>query len=208
MNEGRLRVVNNITNVKRKHMSNINDQVRTRYQRVQKMVDKDLALDVIRCNRLIAPYKRSLVEIRGLQKCLKDKASCVGLERDANLMGKYGGITLCSLKKEVERLIADGHPRLRRIRRIEKLLHDGKEDGRLLNNDEVRSRVEALGQRSSELIPDLDEEDKDNNDGLVYTKMHGSPDLMKTKRLSSRLVLPPIGINKNLIQRPIKMDNL
>lgn len=128
------------------------------------------------------PFKESLLNVRGTQKCLKKHKLCdCFIDSPEYNYGMYGGIPLRSLRHEIEETIRLAHPRQRRRREVKKLLEDGKEDGRLVNYDKVQETLDEIINRNY----------KHTLFGLTW-----SPTGFDISRESTGLKLPPIQMSR------------
>ena len=80
-----------------------------------------------------APFRKSLSHVKGVQKCLLRRKTEMTIEKSNDSFGDYGGLSVKSLKNEIDRIMKDNdyqHVKMRYCRRI---LQEGRADGRIMN---------------------------------------------------------------------------
>ena len=81
-----------------------------------------------------------------LRKCLEMRKRKI-CTRDPSLrFGQYGGKPLWTMSRDIDRVIADNHPRVRRMKRVQEAMRQSLESGAILDNDAVSRRMEAFFQ--------------------------------------------------------------
>lgn len=81
-----------------------------------------------------------------LRKCLEMRKRKI-CTRDPSLrFGQYGGKPLWTMSRDIDRVIADNHPRIRRMKRVQEAMRQSLESGAILDNDAVSRRMEAFFQ--------------------------------------------------------------
>lgn len=89
--------------------------------------------------------KKSLANVRGTQKVLKSKREQSFWEdSDEYPYGVYEGESIDSYRRQIEHVIEDKHPRLRRMRKVENHLKTGRSTGKILGNDEARRQFNEI----------------------------------------------------------------
>lgn len=155
LSDQRLIVLQKQSRRMRKSITILNDKLKSKQQRVERMVDKNKASDEYRRWQNTLPYKNSLVEIRGLQKCLKKRRESSSLEPETTPRnGVYDGISLDSMKGEVDALIQERNPRERRLRKVERFKNDGFRDGRIIDYDASMAKFSEMLSRPKGLYRD------------------------------------------------------
>ncbi|KAK3094112.1 hypothetical protein FSP39_024256 [Pinctada imbricata] len=145
MQDRRLSLIGKQLNRVRKTTSITNDKLKDRCSRYGKAMDRDKKSYQYKIWQKRQPLQRNFVHARGTMKCLKKHRDMTLVEDDpAKPYGMYGGMSLKDLHTEIECVIRDSHPRVRRIRRADKLLTDGRHDGRILGNREAREQLEII----------------------------------------------------------------
>ncbi|XP_005100993.1 uncharacterized protein LOC101845934 [Aplysia californica] len=118
----------------RKGTTILNDKLRAQRDISNKVVDKNKASDGYRSWQKSMPYKHSLAEIRGIQKCLKKRRESATLDPEMTPRnGIYDGLSLDSMRLEVDKVIQEKNPRERRLRKVERIKNNGYRDGRIVD---------------------------------------------------------------------------
>ena len=192
MDDGRLMKMNNVLATHRKNTSNLNYIARERYKAESRGFTRQQTLLDVRHNLNTRRVKQSLVELRGMQKVLRRRTEFGGLRHSCPNFGKYGGATLDDLKPEVTQIIRENHPRVRRMRKTERMLSEGLQTGRLIEAESVKERFDrimALPTLPANAVPSRSQTcvfehfSDQTRRGLTYG--------------GNRLVLPPIEIKRN-----------
>lgn len=155
LSDQRLIVLQKQSRRMRKSITILNDKLKTKQQRVERMVEKNKASDQFRRWQHTMPYKNSLAEIRGLQKCLKKRRESSTLDPEFTPRnGVYDGETLDSMKGEVHSLIQERNPRERRLRKVERFKNNGYRDGRIVDYDTSMAKFSEMISRPKCLYRD------------------------------------------------------
>ncbi|XP_019625612.1 PREDICTED: uncharacterized protein LOC109470958 [Branchiostoma belcheri] len=135
LNEGRFLVIQRAEKRNRMEASVYNKMEKVRYSHAQKQLDEARGLQELRIQRQFQRVRRTVVEnnlrqamLRRLERQASDRA--LGGTFNHNL-GKYGGLKMDSLKHEVDQMLKDMDPGVRRAKRARKLLEKGRRDGRI-----------------------------------------------------------------------------
>ncbi|XP_078590240.1 uncharacterized protein LOC144870270 [Branchiostoma floridae x Branchiostoma japonicum] len=135
LNEGRFLVIQRAERRNRMEASVYNKMEKVRYRHAQKQLDEARGLQELRIQRQFQRVRRTVVEnnlrqamLRRLERQASDRA--LGGTVNDNL-GKYGGLKMDSLKHEVDQMLKDMDPGVRRAKRARKLLEKGRRDGRI-----------------------------------------------------------------------------
>ena len=89
--------------------------------------------------------KKSLANVRGTQKVLKArKEQSFWEDSEEYPYGVYEGESLDSYRREIEQVINDKHPRLRRMRKVEDYMKTGRIMGRIMDNDDARDEFNEI----------------------------------------------------------------
>ncbi|XP_033735877.1 uncharacterized protein LOC117324233 [Pecten maximus] len=183
----------------RKLTSIVNEKLKRKYKRYEKVVDKDAKSLEYRSWQNTMPIKDTMLRIRGAQKCLKKRRESVLLEDDPEnkKFGIYDGVSLDAMKYEIDKIHMEAHPRVRRLRKVERLLESGKHDGRLANYDDIKHALDAIIQRPSFMRKNETSLTMGLNgfhDYMRPVSAHSSPDDFPVNKRSrdAQLRLPPI----------------
>ena len=150
MQDRRLSLIGKQLNRVRKTTSITNDKLKDRCNRYGRAMDKDKRSYQYKIWQKKQPLQRNFVNCRGAMKCLKKHRETVLFEEDmVHPYGIYGGLSLKDLQGEIECVIRDAHPKVRRVKRADKLLTDGRHDGRIIGNREAREQLEIILKRPS-----------------------------------------------------------
>ena len=139
MNEGRLKFVSTQAKRRRKLTTISNLLIRDKHANYDGLLERE-RLHVQLMNRKHAlPLKRSLVDLRSYSKCLKRKHEEALREHREDTVHFHDDI-----KMDIEDMIQEHHPRIRRLRKIRRLLETGKSDGQLLSSGEAMGRMDTI----------------------------------------------------------------
>ncbi|OWF46010.1 uncharacterized protein LOC110456296 [Mizuhopecten yessoensis] len=185
----------------RKLTSIVNEKLKRKYKTYEKVVDKNAKSFEYKSWQNTMPIKDTMLRIRGAQKCLKKRRESVLLEEDPEnkKFGMYDGISLDTMKYEIDKIHQDAHPRVRRLRKVERLLESGKHDGRLVNYDEIKVSLDAILNRPSLMRKN---ETKFGMEGFnAYMRpvsAHSSPNTFSFDKGShkAKLRLPPLVVSR------------
>ncbi|XP_069118081.1 uncharacterized protein [Argopecten irradians] len=188
----------------RKLTSIVNEKLKRKYKRYEKAVDKDAKSFEYKSWQNTMPIKDTMLRIRGAQKCLKKRRESVLLEEDPEnkKFGMYDGVSLDAMKYEIDKIQREAHPRVRRLRKVEKLLESGKHDGRIANYDDIKVSLDAILQRPSLMRKNETSLALGLNSFSKYMRpisAHSSPEGFTPTKVAPReaqLRLPPIVVSR------------
>lgn len=110
-----------------------------------KVIDRDKWSYDYKMWQKIMFYKQYYIYIKGIQRCLKwiwDQV--LDLDDESGMYGVYGGIFFRDLQLQIDIIIKNQYFRVCCLRKIEKLLFDGKMDGWIMNIKELRGMLEVI----------------------------------------------------------------
>ncbi|XP_061194232.1 uncharacterized protein LOC133202428 [Saccostrea echinata] len=191
LQDKRLSLIGKQTHRLRKTTSINNDKLKNKCITYGKAVDKDKRSYDYKMWQKSMPHKQFYIHSKGTQKCLKRIRDQVpDLDDESSLYGVYGGVSLRDLQPQIDTIIREQHPKVRRIKKTEKLLTDGKTDGRILGNKEARGMLEAILNRPS--FPPRRER------GMTLYIRARRPSTVDTNEITSAgaLRLPPIAVSR------------
>lgn len=169
----------------RKLTSIVNESLKRSYTRYEKTVDKYAKSYEFKMWQNSMPIKNTMLRIRGTQKYLKRKRQSVLIEDDPDRkFGIYDGVSLDSMKHELEEIHQQAHPRKRRLRKIERLLENGKHDGRLVDYDNAQTYFEMVMRNEA-------------SGGFRNFKLHPASARGSSGSMESKLRLPPLIVNRD-----------
>ena len=133
-------------------------------------VDREQKLSLDRHRHVSAPFNKSLSHIKGVQQCLKRRKSETLLEHGpVHKFGIYNGLSVKSLKGEIEKILKENDYQHVKMRKAKQLLADGKADGRVMNIkmcvpmlDSILKRPSMPMRREKALWFELSDQDKDD----------------------------------------------
>ena len=97
-------------------------------------VAREQKLSLDRHRYISAPFNKSLNHIKGVQQCLKRRKSETFLEHGpTHKFGIYNGLSVKSLKGEIEKIFKENDYQHVKMRKAKQLLADGRADGRVMN---------------------------------------------------------------------------
>lgn len=145
LQDKRLTYMSKITRRTRKLTQIENDMLSRKNDVYSKCLGKEKQNLNYRTWQRAKPFRESLLQARSIQKCMKKHKICdCFINSPEYNYGMYGGLRLRSLRHEIEQTIKEAHPKIRRQRNVQKLLADGKEDGRLVDYDKVQKTLDNI----------------------------------------------------------------
>lgn len=191
LQDKRLSLIGKQTHRLRKTTSINNDKLKDRCSTYGKAIDRDKRSYDYKMWQKTMPHKQYYIHTKGTQRCLKrirDKVP--DLDDESGMYGVYGGTSLKDLQPQIDTIIKNQHPRVRRLRKTEKLLSDGKTDGRIMNIKESRGMLEAIINRPS--FPPRRER------GMTLYFKTRRPSTVDTNDITSAgaLRLPPLAVSR------------
>lgn len=147
MEEGRLGTVLRQEERHRKFVYMMNDIGRTRLGLYNNFLVKEQHENSTKMVKNFTGIRRSIVRQKVLRQCLEMRRSKV-TARDGPYpsYGQYGGKPLWTMNRDIDKVIADNHPRLRRLKRVQEVMRQSLECGAILDDDAISRRVKAFFQ--------------------------------------------------------------
>lgn len=146
MDEGRLGLAVRREEKHRKFVYIMNDIVRTQLGLYNSCLAREEHEASVKLVKSSVEVKRAIVRQRVLLQCLEMRKRKV-LDRDPHApFGQYGGRPLWTMSRDIDRVIANNHPRLRRMRRAKDLMQKSLQSGAILDTDTMVRRMEAFFQ--------------------------------------------------------------
>ena len=90
--------------------------------------------------------RRSIVRQRVLRKCLEMRKRKIHTRDPSLRFGQYGGKPLWAMSRDIDRVIADNHPKIRRMKRVQEVMRRSLESGAILDDAAVSRRIETFFQ--------------------------------------------------------------
>lgn len=137
-------------------------------------MDKEKRTTAQKMNREKLPVVKKLIRARGMQRCLaKRRKEASEKTEQTNTLGKYKGLPLTALRYEIESSIRDSNPRLKRLRKTQKLLTQGRSDGRLINSILVSAKFsEMINRPFSDFKSKLSDSESSSSKTDLPVKVH------------------------------------
>lgn len=146
MDEGRLAVVFRREEQHRKFVYVMNDIVRARLSVYSNCLAREQHESSVKLLKNCSEVRRSIVRQKVLKKCLEMRKRKI-VERDpTKTFGQYGGKPLWAMSREIDDVIADNHPKIRRMKRVEEVMRKSLESGAILDDEAVSRRMDAFFQ--------------------------------------------------------------
>ncbi|XP_071081160.1 uncharacterized protein [Haliotis cracherodii] len=169
----------------RKNIIVHNEKIKMRSDIFAKSIDRHKQTEDFLGWQRSLPVKRSLMEKRGLQKCLRRKREAASLTNHQKLLfGMYEGEDLTSFRPEIQSIIDRMHPRERRLRKVEQMKVEGKATGRLVDYNQSLDKFHTL-------MEDHDTFLRSSFEKLREKDRTSTPAYLTRRRSTFRL--PPIG---------------
>ncbi|XP_064616699.1 uncharacterized protein LOC135480717 [Liolophura sinensis] len=145
MDERRLVLVRRQADRNRKSVCVLNDIERSKYDAYQHTLHKERGELSFKFFQSIQPVKLLLARQRSLKKCLEMRQQAANSKHATlEIFGRYGGLSLDDMRHEVDDYICDNHPRLLRLRHVQRLLSGGKRNGALLDKNTASEKIHDL----------------------------------------------------------------
>jgi len=206
LQDKRLTFVRNQVGRTRKLTNMFNTKLKNKYNHYDRTMTKSKKTHDFKTWQRTIPLKHSLTHIKGTQKFLKKCREQTFIEDDEDrIYGTYDGVSLREMQPQIESMIADAHPAARRLKKVNKLLDDGKRDGRILDMNAARNSLIAILNRpsyppKSETMLGLDSESSSPNPSIRPISVNSTPDPISRRGIGA---LPPIQVTRENTKRTI-----
>lgn len=180
MDTGRLGIVRRQENSRRKFVFMLNDVMKSHYEVVDDCLSREKFEIGIKYDKSLVPVRRTIVKQRVLQQCLKMKRESRKFT-NRNL-GAYSGKPLYTFSRDIDKFIADNHPRRRRLRQAEKALKESIERGKILDPTKIPEKIKQYFEKNWKNEVELSKPKQKSSDNQE------SKDIFK----NTRHILPPI----------------
>ncbi|KAK6182776.1 hypothetical protein SNE40_010386 [Patella caerulea] len=188
LNNPRLKEVGRQQNLSRKRVTITNDKLKKTYLRLNCNLQREARVQNYLNWQQSVAYKKSLVEHKGLQVCLRRKREYTkSLPTFQN--GVYNGMKLDAMKSEVKRVIWEQHPRTRRMREVEKTKQLWKKNGNIVDYNKTLQSLDAIIKRQRDVLPSITVERPTPNPRISLVSQKSSLRSIENRQL---LVLPSI----------------
>ncbi|XP_052769111.1 uncharacterized protein LOC128209212 [Mya arenaria] len=107
-------------------------------------IDRERKLAYDRLSYISGPFKKSLFNVKGVQKCLERRKTDLMLVETPKMYGRYGGLEVKSLKGDIDVVMKEYSYQNVKMRRCKKLLADSKANGRIMNPNHCLPVLEAI----------------------------------------------------------------
>ena len=148
MDSGRVGACHRLENKRRQFLIVVNDVVKNRFDTYTDIVEKDRAVADHKYEKSKMFVRRALVRQRVLQQCMRMRRTDIDRNPHTNIYGRYGGRSVEQFGREIETFIAMNHPKIRRQRKIKELMEEGLEQGKILEEKTITTRMHSFLQRS------------------------------------------------------------
>lgn len=183
MDERRLVLVRRQADRNRKSVCVLNDIERSKYDTYQHTLHKERGELSFKLFQSIQPVKMLLARQRSLKKCLEMRQKVADSNHAAlKIFGRYDGLSLDDMRHDVDDYICANHPRLLRLRHVQRLLSGGKRNGALLDKNTASEKIHELFDKFQNEREELLEE--------LRRKRPAAP-----RRLLLDWTTPPVGRN-------------
>ena len=167
-------------------------QARERLETESKALTRQATMVATKSRRHQIPIQKSLLDMRGYYTALKERERTKLIECQETgtkvkdlPYGVYEGATQRDMRQEIQDIINEGHPSKRRARESHRLLQQGKDTGKIMEQCQAVDKFEGIMKKKY-----------DHRRGkLVSRGTLGSI----TTRATSRLVLPPLPVDRSIV---------
>lgn len=191
LGDPRLRKAGKQSQRTRKMTQIVNQQMKTRTNVYSKSIDKNSKSYEYRMSQKGVPFKQESLQLRSTLKTLKHIRQGTIIGDESNPFGVYGGVSLDSLRYEIDNVMKDAHPRTRRLKKVERMLSNGRSDGRLMDYKDAKKQLEMIIKRPS--FPKKGEREMTLE---LLRPSSAGPTPEYNKREKTTLRLPPINISR------------
>jgi len=154
MDEGRLGAVRKSQSYNRKSVHVMNEIIKNKQDLYQGFLSREEHVTHARLMTDVISAKRNVVRNHVLLQCME------GLREDTAsgdaTLGVYKGRPIASLTRDIDYLVAQNHPKLRRLRLCKKVKENGFKYGTLLDPSTMRSKVDDFFRRNYVLAQPVD----------------------------------------------------
>ncbi|GFO49024.1 transport protein sec16a [Plakobranchus ocellatus] len=172
MDEGRLRAVRKSQRLHRKFAHAINDTIRNRQEYYQSCLSREEQEARARLVSKVIGMRRTVVRNRVLLQCLNvHRKNHPDRAHTEPLLGKYGGRPIDSFTRDIDQKLAWYHPRLRRLRKVDRIKQSCLKHGDILSEDTIREKMSEFFTNNLDLLSprhhdgtDSSHQNGDNND--------------------------------------------
>ncbi|XP_076436249.1 uncharacterized protein LOC143275845 [Babylonia areolata] len=144
MDEGRLAVVLRQEEQHRKFVYMMNDIVRARFGLYSNWLSREQHDSSVKLVKNCTEVKRSIVRQRVLRNCLEMRKRKIVARDPTRPFGQYGGKPLWAMSRDIDHVIANNHPKIRRMRHVEQVMRQSLESGAILDEAAITRRMEAF----------------------------------------------------------------
>jgi len=116
----------------------------TELGRTKHLINRERKLADDRHTYVSGPFRKSLFNVKGVQKCLERRKTDLIFDNKPKMYGKYGGLEVKSLKGEIDVIMKDYSYQNVKMRHCKKVLADSKADGRIMNPNYCLPVLEAI----------------------------------------------------------------
>ena len=195
MDTGRLGMVRRQENSHRKYICILNDVIKSKWETEDQCLTREKFEIGVKHDKSSVGWKRKYVQQRVLQECLKMRKDTLHQTTSAKKFGCYGGKPLYAFARDINKYIAEMHPRLRRERKVKKALSEAVQVGKILDPCVVATRMEKHMKNW-----------KDLEDKQFTQRVEESQEESKTM-FAKKVALPPIrGVMTNFYKLPLPDD--
>ena len=173
-------------------------------------VAREQKLSLDRHTYISTPFKKSLDHIRGVQQCLKRRKSETTIDHGpVHKFGIYNGLSVKSLKGEIEKMLKENDYQHVKMRKAKRLLADGKADGRVMNIkmcvpmlDAILKRPSMPMRREKALWFEVPGSEEDDDDDEISVDEE-----VEEKRHKTNFHLPPVTATRLFSPSKSKRDS-
>lgn len=141
MSTTRLKVVNRQEQIHRKFVCVMNDVAKLQQESYEGHIEKEKQEVQQMCDKAIVCTKRNIVRQQVLKKCMKSKREEVEKQHASKIFGKYHGVTVERIAGQIDTLLEQNHPKIRRKKKIDELFQDGYSKGAILDSGTMHERI-------------------------------------------------------------------
>ncbi|XP_070177416.1 E3 ubiquitin-protein ligase RBBP6-like isoform X2 [Littorina saxatilis] len=146
MDEGRLGMAIRSEERHRKSVYMMNDMIRSQFSLYNSCLSQEQHESSIKLVKNCVEMRRTVVRQKVLRKCLEMRKRKILVRDPSRRYGQYGGVPLWAMSRDIERVIADNHPKIRRMKRVQEAMQKSRDSGAILDADTVARRIETFFQ--------------------------------------------------------------
>lgn len=164
MSTDRLKNLHRLETNQRKFMCIMNDVAKMPQSKYAGSIDREKQESAQTSDKDIARTRKTLVRKKVLKKCMQEKREEVEKQQANKLFGRYQGETAEQIAGQIDTVIENNHPKLRRMKKIDVMFKTAYEKGAIMNNETMKDKVRDYFNRPLIHLQHLDSGEMSSDD--------------------------------------------